>query len=87
MIVAVTAETTAVTTDIVHSDTATESDCDAWPAERPPAPRGWGALALAATSTAAEATAGENVDNAGATAGLDVSSATAASGGTRPRGA
>ena len=52
----VTADTIAVTTDIVHSETGAGSDRGAWPAGRTADPRGCGALALAATSTGEEST-------------------------------
>ena len=57
MIVAVTAETTPVTTEIVHSDIGAGSDRGAWPAGRPAAPLGCGALALAATSAGEDSAA------------------------------
>ena len=87
MIVAVTAETMAVTTEIVQRDIGAGSDRGACPVGRAEAPRGCGALALAATSAEVEASAGENVDSAGATTGLGVLSATAACGEAKPRDA
>lgn len=77
----VTAETMAVTIDMVHSDNGAGSDRGAWPAGRMEAPRGCGALALAATRTAAEATTGENVDGAGASLGV----LSVVCGGVKPR--